>query len=135
MNDFFSNWYELLAYLGDFSEDMYNQSLYLSIGLCMTLIPVGVLTIYYYAINSVKFSKWWHWLLLVVVLCAINFGIAYSTSYYELAYLYEQQNKVLPYGIEFFSFSLVNVLWSFVVSFVWSLIIKWGSKNCRRTPF
>lgn len=135
MNDFFSNWYELLAYLGDFSEDMYNQSLYISIGLCMTLIPVGVLTIYYYAVNSVKFSKWWHWLSLVVALCAINFGIAYSTSYYELAYLYEQQNKALPYGIEFFSFSLVNVLWTFIVSFAWSLIIKWGSKNCRRTPF
>jgi hypothetical protein len=101
----------------------------------MTLIPVGVLALYYYAINSVSVSKWWHWLLLVVFLCAINFVIAYSTSYNELSYLYEQQNKLMPYGTEFVSFALVNVLWTFVVSFVWSMIIKWGSTNLRRTPF
>jgi len=135
MNDFFANWYEWLAYFDNFSNDMYNQNLYITIGLCMVLIPVSVLAIYYYVVNSVKFAKWWHWLLLVVVLCAVNFGIAYSASYNELSYLYEQQNKALPYGIEFVSFSLVNALWTFVVSFVWSMIIKWGSKNCRRTPF
>jgi uncharacterized membrane protein YuzA (DUF378 family) len=135
MNDFFASWYELLAYFDGFSDDMYNQNLYITIGLCMVLIPVIILAIYYYAVNSVKFAKWWHWLLIVVVLCAINFGIAYSVSYNELSYLYEQQNKTLPYTMEFVSFSLVNALWTFVVSFIWSMIIKWGSKNCRRTPF
>ena len=135
MNDFFAAWYELLGYFGSFSDDMYNQNMYITIGLCMVLIPVGVLAIYYYALNSVKFAKWWHWLLLVIVLCAINFGIAYGMSYNELSYLYDQQNKALPYDTEFISFSLINVLWTFVVSFVWSMIIKWGSKNCRRTPF
>jgi len=135
MNDFFASWYELLAYFEGFSDDMYNQNLYITIGLCMVLIPVGVLAIYYYAVNSVRFAKKWHWLLLVVVLCAISFVIAYTTSYNELSYLYEQQNKELPYGTEFVSFSLVNVLWTFVVAFIWSMIIKWGSKNCRRTPF
>ena len=135
MNDFFASWYELLAYFDGFSDDMYHQSLYVTIGLCMVLIPVAALAIYYYAVNSVKFANRWYWLLLVVILCAINFGIAYSTSHSELSYLYEQQNKALPYGTEFVSFSLVNVLWTFVVSFVWSMIIKWGSKNGRRTPF
>jgi magnesium-transporting ATPase (P-type) len=135
MNDFFSSWYELLTYFEGFSDDMYNQNLYITIGLCMTLIPVVALAVYYYAVNSVRFSKWWHWLLLVTVLCAVNFGIAYGTSSNELAYLYEQQNKALPYGVEFVSFSLINALWTFAVSFVWSMIIKWGSKNCRRTPF
>jgi hypothetical protein len=135
MNDFFASWYELLAYFDVFSDDMYNQNLYITIGLCMVLIPVGILTIYYYVINSVKFGKWWHWLLLVVVLCAINFGIAYVTSYNELSYLYQQQNQELPYASEFVGFSLINALWVFVVSFVWSMIIKWGSKNCSRTPF
>jgi len=135
MNDFFASWYELLAYFDVFSDDMYNQNLYITIGLCMVLIPVGILTIYYYVINSVKFGKWWHWLLLVVVLCAINFGIAYVTSYNELSYLYQQQNQKLPYASEFVGFSLINALWVFVVSFVWSMIIKWGSKNCSRTPF
>lgn len=135
LNLLFANWYELLAYFDGFSDDLYNQNLYVTIGLCMVLIPVGVMALYYYAVNSVNLSKWWHWILLVVILSAINFGISYSTTYNELSYLYEQQNKTLPYTTEFFSFSLINSLWTFVVSFVWSMIIKWGSKNCRRTPF
>jgi len=135
MNDFFANWYELLAYFDGFSDDMYNQNLYITIGLCMVLIPIVVLVIYYYAVNSVKFAKRWYWWLLVAILCAINFGIAYSTSYNELSYLYEQQNKALPYSMEFVSFSLINALWTFVISFIWSMIIKWGSKQGRRTPF
>jgi hypothetical protein len=136
MNDFFAGWYELLAYFDGFSDDMYNQdSLYVTIGLCMTLIPIGGLTVYYYAINSVRVSGWWRWLLLVAVLCGINFCIAYSASYNDLVYLYEQQNKVLPYGSEFVSLALMNALWTFAVSFVWSMIIKWGSRNLRRTPF
>jgi len=135
MNDFFANWYELLAYFDGFSDDMFRENLYISIGMCMVLIPIVVLSIYYYAVDADRFSKWWHWLLMVVVLCADSFWIAYSTSYNELDYLYSQLGKPLPYSIEFFSFSLVNVLWTAIVAFVWSMIIKWGSKNCRRTPF
>jgi len=135
LNLFFANWYELLAYFTGFSDDLYNQNLYLTIGLCMVFIPIGVLTIYYYVVNSVRYSKWWHWLILVVILCAINFAISYNITYNELSNFYQQQNKTLPYTTEFFSFSLINALWTFIVSFVWSMIIKWGSKNGRRTPF
>lgn len=135
MNDFFANWYELLAYFDNFSNDLYNQNLYITIGLCMVLIPVILLSIYYYMVDSVKFNKWYHWVILVVVLAAINFCIAYFTSYNELSFIYEQQNKALPYASEFVGFSLINVLWTVLVSFAWSMMIKWGSKNCRRTPF
>lgn len=135
MNDFFANWYELLAYFNGFSNDMYDNNLYLPIGLWMILSPVIILIGYYYLLNSSRFSKRWYWLLIVVVLCAVNFGIAYHTSYNELVYLYEQQNAELPYNIEFFSFSFINALWTLIVSFVFSMIIKWGSKQCRRTPF
>ncbi|ADQ80185.1 membrane protein [Paludibacter propionicigenes WB4] len=135
MNDFFANWYELIDYFPGFSDDMYNQNLYITIGLCMVLIPIGILTIYYYVVDSVKFNKGWYWLILVLILCATNFGIAYGISYNELSYLYEQQNKVMPYSTEFVGFSFINAFWTFVVSFVWSMMIKWKSKNCRRTPF
>jgi phosphatidylserine synthase len=135
MNTFFASWYELLAYFDGFSEDMYAQSLYIIVGLCMALIPVAMLTIYYYVVDSVRFNKRWRWLLLVVILCAINFAIACSVSYRELSDLYEQQNTEFPYGVELVTFSLINALWTFVVAFVWSMIIKWGSRNCRRTPF
>ena len=135
LNLFFANWYELLAYFEGFSDDLYNQNLYLHLGLYMVLIPVSVLALYYYVVNSVRFNKWWHWLVLVIILALINFGLAYRTTFIELSYLYEQQNSELPYSSEFISFSLINLIWTFIVAFVWSIIIKWGSKNCRRTPF
>ena len=135
MNDFFANWYELLAYFPGFSNDMYYQNLYITIGICMVLIPVILFTIYYYAVNSVKLNKWYHWVGLLFILCGISFCIAYFCSYNELLYLYEQQDKELPYSSEFIGFSFVNVFWTLVVSFVFSMIIKWRSKNCSRTPF
>lgn len=137
MNDLFANWYELLAYFDGFSNDMYYNQTYLSIGLCMVLIPVAVLAVYYYAVNSVKFSKRWHWLLLVIVLCFVNFGIAYSISYNSILDVYQNQNTQPSYSLTTasLSFSLINMLWCFAVSFVWSMIIKWGSSQLRRTPF
>lgn len=135
LNTIFANWYELLAYFNGFSNDLYDQKLYISIGLFMVFIPIVVLTLYYYVVNSVKFSKWWQWFLLVFILALFNFGIAYYITYNELSYLYGQQNKELPYAVEFISFSLINALWTMTVAFIFSMIIKWGSKNCRRTPF
>ena len=137
MNNFFANWYELLGFFEGFSDDMFDNSLYFPIGLCMVLIPIVLLTMYYYVLNSVKFSKWWHWLLLVVIICVINFCIAFGISYRNISDLYMDQNTAPSYalGTCCFSFSMINVLWSFVVSFVWSMIIKRGSTNCRRTPF
>lgn len=137
MNDFFANWYELLGSFEGFSDDMFYNSLYLPIGLCMVLIPIVFLTLYYYVLNSAKYNRWWHWLLLVVVLCVVNFGISYLVSYRNIMNIYIDMNSEPSYtlGTYCFSFSLINLLWCFVVSFIWSLIIKWGSNNCRRTPF
>lgn len=137
MNNFFANWYELLGFFEGFSDDMFDNSLYLPIGLCMVLIPIVFLTLYYYVLNSARFNKWWHWLLLVVVLCVVNFGISYLVSYRNILNVYTDMNSEPSYalGTCCFSFSIINVLWCFVVSFIWSLIIKWGSSSCRRTPF
>lgn len=138
MNTFFANWYELSGQLEGFSDDMYNNGLYLHVGIWMVLIPIVLLTIYYYVVNAASLSKWWHWLLLVVIIGVINLIIGYSTAYNGIWDVYEQQN--IDYtgynvGIDSLTFGLINALWSMVVGFVWSMIIKWGSSTCRRTPF
>ena len=137
MNDLFADLYELFAYFDGFSNDMFYNQLYLPIGLSMVLIPIVVLSLYYYVVNSVKLSKWWHWLILVVILCVINFGIAYSISYNGILYVYQNQNTNPTYSLTTFSFSfsMINVIWCFIISFLWSVVIKWGSTHCRRTPF
>ena len=135
MIDFFTNWYELLSYFEGFSDDMYGNGLYLSIGYCMILIPVVTLTLYYYVLNSRRFNKWWQWLLLVVIVCAINFGIAFGVSYNGIYNIYGTNVVGYPLVSDCLGFSFINFTWSFIVSFVWSMIIKWGSSQCRRTPF
>ena len=140
MNNFFANWYELLGFFEGFSDDMFDNSLYFPIGLCMVLIPIVLLTMYYYVLNSVKFGKGFYLTTLkeqaqrMALRVAKMFG---GISYRNISDLYMDQNTAPSYalGTCCFSFSMINVLWSFVVSFVWSMIIKRGSTNCRRTPF
>lgn len=134
MNEFFANWYEL-TYIEGFSDTMYENGLYIPIGFCMVLIPIVVLTLYYYAVNSRRFNKWWQWLLLVIIICAINFGIAFGVSYNGIYDVYGTTEVGYPLVANCVGFAFINFLWSFVISFVWSMIIKWGSTQCRRTPF
>ena len=135
MNDFFANLYELLSYNQGFSDDMYGNNLYVPIGICMVLVPVVLLTLYYYVLNSSRFNRWWHWLLLVVIICVINFGIAFGISYGSILNMHGTPEVGYPLLADSLGFSFVNVLWTIVISFVWSMIIKWGSSQCRRTPF
>ena len=135
MNEFFANLYELMIYVDPFSEDMLNESLCIPIGLCMLLIPMAVLAFYYYVVNSTRLNRWWHWLILVLIICLINFGISYGISFNgikNITYDGESPNGLNTYC---FSLSLANFIWCFLVSFVWSLMIKWGSTSCRKTPF
>jgi hypothetical protein len=135
MNDFFANWYELISYFEGFSDSMYDNSLYVPIGFCMVLIPIVFLTLYYYVVNSRRFNKWWHWLLLVVIICAINFGIAFGISYNGIYDIHGTDEVGYPLVASCIGFSFINVMWTALISFVWSMIIKWGSSQCRRTPF
>ncbi len=136
MNDFFANWYEMLTTFTGFSDDMYQNGLYIPIGFCMVLIPIVILTIYYIVVNSRQFNRWWHWLLLVLIICIINFGIAFGVSYNGIIDVYQGTTETgYPLLYDCVGFSFIDVLWTFVISFVWSLIIKWGSSQCKRTPF
>ena len=136
MNELFESWYLLLGYFEGFSEDMFDFNLYVPIGFCMVLIPVVMLAVYYYVINSRRFNRWWHWLLLVLLISVINFFIAHFVSLNGILDAYEgSYDTGYPLISNCMGFSFINALWSFVVSFVWSMIIKWGSSQCRRTPF
>ena len=134
MNEFFANWYEL-TYFEGFSATMYENGLYIPIGFCMVLIPIAVLTLYYYVVNSRRFNKWWQWLLLVIIICVINFGIAFGISFNGIYDVFGTSDVGYPLVACCLGFSFINFMWSFVISFVWSMIIKWGSTQCKRTPF
>ena len=56
------NIYERLYYSQGFNDALYNHNMYPTMALITIAITWGAAAIYYYAINSVKFDRWYHWL-------------------------------------------------------------------------
>lgn len=120
--------YEALYYEREFSNEMYNESLYGIVSLVTVLVAWGFAAIYYYVINSVSFSRWYHWLIVMLMSCItaplINF--LYPDSIFnDLGY---------DFGSQLFSFCLVDALLEAVLFAVASFSIRWWSSNCRHTP-
>ncbi|MES2487457.1 MAG: hypothetical protein V4581_16110 [Bacteroidota bacterium] len=122
-----------LFYINVFSNAMFSADAYTSIGLIMLFTSLIMEALYYYIFsnygNMHKRSYWFLWLLLIAV---INFTVAYMSSMSALdnadpgnAYTFSQ----------YFTFSMVNVLWAVVFSFLFSLIFKLKSISASRTPF
>ena len=132
MNDLFAPLYEGwgLFYLDNFSDDLYNARLYIPIGLTMLLSSLALMGVYYYVINHPRFNRWYHWLLYVVLIGLLNFGVAYFISYNEISQLYEQD----PYNSQYYTFGLVNFLYTCLFSTLFSYLIRWWSINCATTP-
>ena len=55
--------FESLYYEREFSNEMYNQNLYFVVAIVTAIIAWASAGIFYYAINSVSFSRWYHWLI------------------------------------------------------------------------
>jgi len=119
---------ETLYYEREFSNEMYNQNLYFVVALVDVLVAWGLAAIYYYAINSVSFSRWYHWLLVVGVACAlvmvINF--AYPRSVFSA--------EGLDFSSQLFGFNIANLAIEVALMIVASFAMRWWSSNCRHTP-
>ena len=51
------------------SDEMYNQNLYFVVAIVTVIFAWGLAAVFYYVINSVRFSRWWHWLAVLGVAC------------------------------------------------------------------
>lgn len=143
IQDFIANIYELWGsatlYGKDgfvFSDDMYNENIYWPVFLCMVISIVIVSITYYYILNHPRLTRWYHWIVFNLATSLLNFAIGWGISYGNLYDLYHAQNMSLPYSsmTEFFPFAGICFFWTFVLFFVCSMIIKWGSKNCKHSP-
>jgi len=137
MNEFFATIYEAgtVFYFNDFSDQLYQHEVYAPIGWFLLISSPLWMTIYYRLIDHVNFSRWFHWLLWLVILCIFNFCFAYFWSSTELTDKYQIAGREVPFSGEFVNFSLVNVLYSIVLALVFSLVLKKFAVNTKRTPF
>jgi predicted membrane-bound dolichyl-phosphate-mannose-protein mannosyltransferase len=128
MNDFFSRLYELFgsSYIEGFSDNLYDGSAYISTGIATLAVSILGMTIFYLlkAQKPLTF-RLPAWFITVLLLCVINFGIAYVLSNSTLAGMYTEQNQDLPYGFDSFAgFALINFLWSFIYCLIFSVAIQ-----------
>jgi hypothetical protein len=59
--------FELGYYEREFSNEMYNEHLYLIVAVVTAVVAWGAAGIFYYVVNSVSFSRWYPWLLVRAV--------------------------------------------------------------------
>lgn len=121
--------FEALYFDNEFSNEMYNSHLYFTNILIVAITAWGLAAIYYYIINSVSFSRWYHWLMVsaaAVVICPI-------ASYFHITGTMEEMQ--LNFEHQAFHFVLTEAFVEAAMFVIASFSIRWWSSNCRHTPF
>ncbi|KOS04807.1 hypothetical protein AM493_01170 [Flavobacterium akiainvivens] len=122
-----------LFYINGFSNDMFSADAYTSIGLMMLFSALIMEGLYYFVLSNYgkmhRRSFWFLWLFIIAVL---NFVLAYINSMSSLTKVGTGSDYTFS---QYFSFSMVNVLWAVVFSFIFSVIFKFWSVSASRTPF
>ncbi|WP_314077793.1 hypothetical protein [Hoylesella pleuritidis] len=120
--------FEALYYEREFSNEMYNQNLYFSVALVTAFVAWSFAGIYYYLIDSVSFSRWYHWLLMLVTAVVLTSVINY---------IYPDDifsSAGLDFVGQLFSFCIVDLAIEIVLFVIASFSLRWWSANCRHTP-
>ncbi|MCW3105727.1 MAG: hypothetical protein JWQ09_233 [Segetibacter sp.] len=135
MNDFYSFIIEniLRFYKDPFSTDLYNESLYGTIGIITILSALVFNLVFYYLINRPTFSKWYHWLFICLLHLSVCFFCAYFVTKDTFDTLFTGSN---PYAAsDYLGFAFINLVSAFVFFILWMLIVRWKSSNAKTTPF
>jgi hypothetical protein len=113
----------------------------------------------FYFIPHVSFSRWYHWLLTMVIVSVLSGVIGWGIAYGQMA----KMPEYALYGVDqcvaddadgscnslvaiegadpiihnsnFVMFGLANVIISFVLFFILTFVVRWFSTQCRLTPF
>lgn len=121
--------FELGYYNNEFSNEMYNEHLYFTVAIITALFAWGGAALFYYVINSVRFSRWYHWLLTLAVVSLFSAVVNYiypNSLFTDMGF---------DYSAQLFSFCVFDFLVTAVLFILASFAIRWWSSNCRHTPF
>lgn len=119
--------YDALYYSSNgFSNDLGNLDEYTSVAAITIAMAWGGAAIYYYAINSVKFDRWYHWLATLGVVAVLTPVV----DYFVTSSILEGKD----YGSAIVSFELHNILFAAIMFVIASFSMRWWSSNCRHTP-
>ena len=121
--------FEALYTAPGFSDEMYNHNVYTLIACIDMAVSWCTAAQFYYTINSVKFSRWYHWLAVLALVTLLTPIACYLVN----NSIFQENN--LGYGGDALSFELMNMLIVAVLFTTASFSMRWWSSNCRHTPF
>lgn len=123
------NIFDLIYYNQEFNDGAYSCDLYPLVAFIVSFLAWGGAAVYYFAINSVNFDRWYHWAgvlgivtLFAPILCYWVVNGALSSFGYDLS------GATLQFVTRLF---VIEALLFIVASFS----MRWWSSNCRHTPF
>ena len=122
------NIYEQLFFNQGYNDKMFNLNMYPVIAAITIGLAWGGAAIFYYAINSVKFDRWYHWLAVLGVVAVLTPVVCYIYNDTVFA------DNGLMYITESIMFELQTVLFAALLFIVASFSMRWWSSNCRHTP-
>jgi len=153
MGEFFGSMYclfedffglPLADYLWGQASPAQVTNIYIGIGLSMLCVSLLIVVLYYYVLNpSGKLSKWWGWLIFLAINGIINFVIGWQRTLYDLNAgkmitidpATNQEKPLEIYQIDCLNFGVSNMILACLWFFLFSLVLKWKSRNCSHTPF
>lgn len=139
MNNFIANLFELwgAGYLGDFSKYMYKANLYGEVAIWLLVVPLIVFFLYYKVFDHIKLAKVPIWFVILLLVSLLVSLIGYNIADSGIAdYLMEHKiksTKIMP--VDYFWFSFIVFIYTAVLSFFYSCLLKLGASKTRRIPF
>ena len=122
--------YEYLYYEEEFSGWMYEQNLYQQMAGFIVILTWAMAAIFYYGISLlfVNFSRWYHWLIMLIITTCLAPGVAF---YYLNGESLEQSYEFI---IQCQAISYINVGLTALFFIIASYSIRWWSRNAAYTP-
>lgn len=117
--------FEMADSQSEFANEMYNENHYFVVAVISSVMAWGVAALFYYVINSVSFSRWYHWL---ISLLAVSIVASVAN------YIYLDGALSIDYSGQLLNFSIIDFVVTAVLFIIASFAIRWWSGNCRHTP-
>lgn len=127
MNDFLEFLYPDQA---DFSQAMYDYGLYGTMFGLAAIIAFVVVAVFYYVVNSPRFNKRVHWFMMMALVLIINLIVVFQYP----AEVMSKDDRNFGFN-DWLIYGLVHGVWACLLFTVFSLALKWWSRNCKTTPF
>lgn len=139
MKDLIANFYELWGggYLGGFSDQMFNNDLYFPVALYSIIVALAITIIYYYILDRPNTANMKVWMLALLIGAIINAVVAFVSANNDLVEIFASIGEEVPnsFSYDMLMFAFINAIWTLILMFVLSIILKWKSPNSSYIPF